>query len=347
MEFESAMYIPLQLLYLVHTQYCKSTVNLQMALKWSVDTLLQALDDIQSNGLSFRAAETKYNIPKSTLNDYATGKSLAGCKPGPASVLTAEEERKLVDWAVEMATIGYGQSKRQICEMVKKIVDKDGRPNPFKDNRPGKDWWYVFLKRNPVISLRSASSLETSRASACSEEVLEKWYVKFEQFLSIHGLEDQPSKIWNCDESGFSLCPKSGKVLAPVGIKSVYSTVGPQKLQITTLVAIGADGSVIPPMHIFPGERFAYNPLHGCVDGSYFGKSSSGWMKTELFYGWIANHFGRLVKQRPVVLLVDGHSTHIDVETSTFCKENEILLYCLPPHSSHITQPLDVGFFLL
>ena len=28
-----------------------------------------------------------------------------------------------------------------------------------------------------------------------------------------------------------------------------------------------------------------------------------------------------------------------------FCKENGILLYCLLPHSSHIPQPLDVGFF--
>lgn len=66
-----------------------------MALKWSVDTLVQALDDIQSNGLSFRAAEIKYNIPKSTLHDYATGKSTVGRRPGPASVLTAEEESKL------------------------------------------------------------------------------------------------------------------------------------------------------------------------------------------------------------------------------------------------------------
>lgn len=131
---------------------------LPLASKLSVDTLLQALDDIQLNGISFCAAEAKYNIPKSTLHDYATGKSLVGCKQGPATVLTAEEEHKLVNWAVEMATVGYGQSKRQSCEMVKKIIDKDGRPNPFKDNRPGKDRWYAFLTRNPAISLRSASS---------------------------------------------------------------------------------------------------------------------------------------------------------------------------------------------
>ena len=37
--------------------------------------------------------------------------------------------------------------------------------------------------------------------------------------------------------------------------------------------------------------------------------------------------------------------THIDVETSRLCKDNGILLYCLPAHTSHITQPLDVGLF--
>jgi hypothetical protein len=58
------------------------------------------------------------------------------------------------------------------------------------------------------------------------------------------------------------------------------------------------------------------------------------------------NHF--FVKngcKRPVVLLLNGHTSHIDLQISKFCKENGIMLYCLPPHSSHITQPLDVGFF--
>ena len=313
--------------------------------RWSYDALLNALDDIRTNRLSFRSAEAKYGVRKSTLNDYITGKSVIGCKPGPSSVLTTEEESKLVQWAFEMAEIGYGQTKRQVSEMVKKFLDKDGRPTPFKDNRPGKDWWYTFVRRNPKLSLRSASLLESYRASACSPEALEKWYVGYEQFLLNNGLGDDASKIWNGDESGFPLCPKSGKVITPKCMKTVYSTEGNQKQQITILVAICANGSVIPPMHIFAGERFNYNPMEGAVDGAYFGKSPTGWIKTELFYGWIANHFAKHVKQRPVVLLIDGHSTHIDIETSKFCKENDIFLYCLPPHSSHITQPLDVGFF--
>ena len=133
---------------------------------------------------------------------------------------------------------------------------------------------------------------------------------------------------------------KSGKILAHVGSKTVYFSCAAQKSQITTLVAISASRQIIPPMHIFPGQWFAYNSL------AYFGCSSNGWIKTELFNGWIKKHFSVCVgRERPVLLIVDGHTTHIDLDILQFCKEDQILLYCLPPHSSHITQPLDVGFF--
>ena len=57
-----------------------------------------------------------------------------------------------------------------------------------------------------------------------------------------------------------------------------------KKGQITTLIAICASGRTIPPMHIFPGKRFSYNPMEGGVDGAYFGRLESGWINTELFY---------------------------------------------------------------
>ena len=112
------------------------------------DAVHNAVQDIRSGKCSFRKAEQKYGIPKSTLNDYTTGRVEIGKRQGPQPVLRKDEEPYLVNWAVEMNKIGYGQTRRQICEMVKKILDKDGRPNPFKDNRPGKDWWYAFLARN-------------------------------------------------------------------------------------------------------------------------------------------------------------------------------------------------------
>ena len=36
---------------------------------------------------------------------------------------------------------------------------EDGRKKPFKDDKPGKDWYYAFLKRHPVISERAPQQL--------------------------------------------------------------------------------------------------------------------------------------------------------------------------------------------
>lgn len=313
--------------------------------KWNRGDLQAAVDQVSSGKLSLRKASALYGIPKSTLGDYASGKREIGSTRGPPTILTAAEEKKLADWALEMSRIGYGRTKEQILLAVQQIVAADKRPTPFTGGRPGNKWWLGFLKRHETLTMRMPENLDSYRATACTKERLSKWYDDFRQFLDLHDIRDDPRKFWNADESGFSLCPKSGKVLAEKNVRDLYAVAGNGKEQITTLCAGSAAGEVIPPMHIFAGQRFAYNPLDGGVPGAYFGKSATGWIDTELFYGWLANHFARNVTIRPVVLLVDGHKSHINVEISKFCQENGIFLYCLPPHSSHITQPLDVGFF--
>ena len=45
------------------------------------------------------------------------------------------------------------------------------------------------------------------------------------------------------------------------------------------------------------------------------------------------------------VLLGDNLSSHISPKVIKTCEENEIKFVCLPPNSTHITQPLDVAFF--
>ena len=173
-------------------------------------------------------------------------------------------------------------------------------------------------------------------------EIIQAWFIEYEQFLMINSVKNSPSQIWYADEAGFPLCPNTGKVIAMKNTKDVYAITGDSKDQITILCAANAAGEMLPPMHIFAGEHFRFNPMAGCVTEAYFGHSPNGWISTELFYGWLANHFAKKIIVRPIVLLVDSHRSHTD---SRFCRENQILLFCLPPHSSHLLQPLDVGFF--
>ena len=45
------------------------------------------------------------------------------------------------------------------------------------------------------------------------------------------------------------------------------------------------------------------------------------------------------------MLVTDGHSSHLSWQFISFAAEHDILLVCLPPHTSHLLQPLDVGLF--
>ena len=59
---------------------------------------------------------------------------------------------------------------------------------------------------------------------------------------------DDPSCIYNCNETGFPMAPKAGKGEAHVYQAGTSSL----KTQITALIASSAMGHFIPPMIVYP-----------------------------------------------------------------------------------------------
>lgn len=43
--------------------------------------------------------------------------------------------------------------------------------------------------------------------------------------------------------------------------------------------------------------------------------------------------------------MLDGHESHVNAEFNEYYNKNDIIPLYLPPHSSHLAQPLDVGIF--
>ena len=69
-------------------------------------------------------------------------------------------------------------------------------------------------------------------------------------------------------------------------------------------------------------------------------------MDSVLFEQWFRNHF--LVHAppiRPLLLLLDGHISHYNPTFLTVAAEEGIIVFCLPPHTTHLLQPLDNGAF--
>jgi hypothetical protein len=46
---------------------------------------------------------------------------------------------------------------------------------------------------------------------------------------------------------------------------------------------------------------------------------------------------------RPQVLTMDGHLSHLSQQTVEFALANNMKLFHLPSHTSHVLQPLDVS----
>jgi len=102
--------------------------------------------------------------------------------------------------------------------------------------------------------------------------------------------------------------------------------------------------------HIFKAKHTndAWIPAQAPRDWR-FSTSSSGWTSDSHGYEWLTRVFEPLTRpQDPTtrrLLIMDGHSSHVTANVIAFCIKNAIDLLILPPHTSHILQPLDVGVF--
>ena len=132
--------------------------------KWLVNDLMNTVSEKYSKHLLYCKAASTFQVPKSTLYIYDSGKLNVSDKQSPPTVLSATEEEKLVQYAVHMSRISYGRTKEQILDVVQALVKKDGCPNPFTNGRPGKRWWELFKKRHPALTLRLPEHLQLSRA---------------------------------------------------------------------------------------------------------------------------------------------------------------------------------------
>ena len=169
----------------------------------------------------------------------------------------------------------------------------------------------------------------------------------FEQRLTDLNLSTKPRQLYNCDETFLPLDYTREKVVAAKGAKTVYSQSTGTTEHISLLCCASAAGIPLPPMIIyaesFPGGQYRFQG----PDDALYAKSDSGWIDTELFLTWLRKIFLRYaVSQRPIILLlVDGHKSHITLDVIDVCRDNDIVLFCLHPHTTHALQPLDVAVF--
>lgn len=78
------------------------------------------------------------------------------------------------------------------------------------------------------------------------------------------------------------------------------------------------------------------------IPGTTYGLSDKGQVDHELF-SLITCSSMQLGLDLYVRVLLDGHSSHYQPDLIQYAKEHDIILFRLPPHTSHESQPRDVS----
>jgi len=165
-----------------------------------------------------------------------------------------------------------------------------------------------------------------------------------------------PENLWNCDGKGIIMGLVVGRQKAIVRASTnsrnkVILTDGNGEFS-SSLETISAEGHVIPPFVVWA------NKVH--CDGWYttgdtrpgtFSRSHSGYMDDDLGLDYISKHFDPYTAppraEGPIwhMFIVDGHSSHVAYPVVEYGLDHNIVIYCLPPHTTHLMQPLDVACF--
>jgi hypothetical protein len=103
-------------------------------------------------------------------------------------------------------------------------------------------------------------------------------------------------------------------------------------------------------MIIFKGENVSSNWLpDNLPDGWFVSSNTKGWVSNIHGTKWLKHCFEPVTREKANgkwrLLICDGHDSHISGDFLAHCLNNYIQLALLPPHTSHLLQPLDVGLF--
>jgi hypothetical protein len=309
--------------------------------------ILVALQDIKNGRFpSIRAAATIYGISPSTLRDRANGVLSRVDIRANSHKLTELEENSLIEWIFSMDSRGAAPRPATVREMANILLKARGLTPSLT---VGQNWVSNFVKRHDELRTRFSRRYDYQRALNEDPKSLRQWFATVQRVIDENGI--QPEDIYNFDETGFAMGLISAqKVVTRAEYYGRRSILQPGNREwVTAIEAICADGSSLPPCLIFKGKVYIEAWFDDLPRDWRFEVSDNGWTTDEISLRWLQKLFipstNSRVRGQYRLLILDGHGSHLTPQFDRICAENNIIPLCMPAHSSHLLQPLDVGCF--
>jgi hypothetical protein len=255
--------------------------------------------------------------------------------------LDPAQEKALCDWIDYNDQNGMPVKRAQILVTAASILQQS---NPSEPPNIGEKWLKRWLERHPEYRTRRRKSLDIERLLAQDKTLIQEWFSRYQAAIKQYGI--QPQDLYNFDETGFRIgIGKDQWIITRDPRRKIVSGNRTNREYVTVVEAISTDGFSTPPLIILNAQQLQNRRFENLHD-ECIAVTDSGYINDLLAYQWI-QHFEKSTRLRTKgvwrMLICDGFGSHLTYEFIKFCEDKKILLFLLPPHTSHILQPLDVG----
>jgi hypothetical protein len=307
--------------------------------------ILLALKAIKPHGnLSIRRAATVYNVPYATLRDRRDGIPARQDIMPKSQKLTELEEQTLIQHILDLDSRSFPPRLSGVEDMANQLLRKRDA------TKVGVNWASNFVKRRPELTTRFTRKYDYQRAQCEDPDVIHIWFELVKKIKLQYGITDDD--MYNFDETGFMMGIISTAMVVTTSERRGRAKMAqPGNREWSTVIqAINSQGWAIPPFIILAAQNHlaSWYTETGLPTDWVISTTDNGWTTNERGLEWI-QHFNKCTISRTKsshrLLILDGHESHHSTEFELYCKEHKIVTLCMPPHSSHLLQPLDVGCF--
>ena len=294
--------------------------------------------------LSLFAASKIYSVSYTTLYNRRAGRPTRRDTTPNSRRLTDSEEKAIVQYVLELDARSFPPRLRGVEDMANQLLR-------VRDAPPvGKLWAHNFVKRQPELRTRYTRRYDYQRAKCEDPKVIGEWFALVRNVKAKYGIVDDD--IYNFDETGFMMgIIFAGMVVTTSDGRSRAKLAQPGNREWATVIqGVNALGWTIPPFIILAAQYHLANWYTECdLPADWrIATTDNGWTTNAVGLDWIKHfdyHTAPRTKGKYRLLILDGHESHHSTEFELHCQQNNIITLCMPPHSSHLLQPLDVGCF--
>jgi hypothetical protein len=299
---------------------------------------------------SIREAANTYEVSHTTLRARLQGRVPRQEIRSANLKLTDTEEQTLVNWILSMDGRGLPVRIASIRDMANLLLQKRTGTDASSTRTVGPRWAYNFVRRHDSLRTRYNRKYDYKRALCEDPKAIRDWFRLVQNTVTKYGIQEED--IYNFDETGFQM----GVITTAKVVTGSERSLRPVTIQpgnrewVTAIECTSASGWAVPPMIIFDGKVHISSWYTDELPYDWtIAVSDNGWTNDSLGLNWLTDVFEKHTKDRTKgvyrLLILDGHGSHSTPEFDLFCSEHSIITLCMPPHSSHLLQPLDVSCF--